>query len=58
MQPKKASTFIFTIIALIVGVALYKQVDFANATVKKPGLATVYLVTFLFSVYVIIPAAR
>ncbi len=51
---KKGFPFIPGIIAIIVGVALYKQIDFQNLTVEKPALSVVYLLTVIFCVVVIV----
>ena len=39
--------------AIIVGVALFKLVDFKNFHVEKPALAVIYLVCFIFSLWII-----
>ncbi len=54
----KTSSFIFTIIAVILGVTLYKQFDSNTFRFKNNALALVYLVTFVFSVVVIIRNRR
>lgn len=46
--------FTFSIIAIIVGVALWKLIDFQQFRVEKPALAVVYFITFVFSIYVIV----
>lgn len=51
---KKGFPFIIGIIAIIVGVALYKQIDFQNFKVEKPALSVVYLLTVIFCVVVIV----
>lgn len=48
---QNGGTFFFGIIAVILGVALFKQFDFENLTYPKPWLGVVYLITFLVSVY-------
>lgn len=53
MKNKKAPIFTLTIVAIIVGVALYRQFDFQTQTFEKPALAIVYAVTFVFSLTVI-----
>ena len=58
MENNKPSSFIFIIIAIIVGVALYKQFDFQTLKFEKPALAIVYLITFIFSITIIIKNAR
>jgi hypothetical protein len=54
MENNKPSSFIFIIVALILGSALYKHFDFQNLKFEKPALDTVYLITFVVSVYFII----
>lgn len=53
MQKDKAPIFMLTIVAIIVGSALYKQIDFENFTVEKKALSAIYFVTFAFSVFVL-----
>ena len=54
MENRKAPLFTMSIVAIIVGVALYKQIDFTTMTVEKPALAILYAVTFLFAVSVLV----
>ncbi len=54
MENKQASSFIFGIIAIIVGSALYKEFDFENLKFKNIGLGIIYLVVFAFSVYILV----
>lgn len=54
MENKKGSSFILIILAIIIGVALYKQIDFQNFTVEKPALSIVYLITLIFCIVAII----
>lgn len=54
MKKSKAPVFTLWIVALIVGVALYKQFDFDSLRFKNTALAIIYMVTFMFAVYVII----
>jgi len=54
MENKKPITFIFWVIAIILGVTLYKQFDFQNLKFEKPALAVVYIIVFVFSVFVLI----
>lgn len=53
MDDKKASKFVFSIIAIILGITLYKQFDFANLKFEKPALAVVYFIVFIFSIYIL-----
>jgi hypothetical protein len=54
MENKKGINFFFAIIAIILGVVIYKQFDVENLRFEKPVLATVYIVTFLFSIFFLI----
>lgn len=54
MENRKAPIFTMIIVAIIVGVALYKQIDFNTMTVEKPALAILYAITFLFAVAVLV----
>lgn len=57
MENRKAPVFTFSIIAIILGVTLYKQFDFNNLKFEKPALATVYIIVFLVSIYILIKNA-
>lgn len=54
MENSKVPLFTMSIVAIIVGAALYKQIDFKTMTVEKPALSILYAVTFLFAVAVLI----
>ena len=54
MDNKKGPSFVFIIIAIILGVALYKDFDFETQAFKKPALAIVYFIAFAFSVFILI----
>ncbi|WP_199141231.1 hypothetical protein [Pedobacter sp. ASV12] len=58
MEKKKASSFIFGVIAIILGCTLWKQFDFENLQFEHTGLAVIYAITFAFSVYVLIKNYR
>jgi hypothetical protein len=58
MGNNKAPVFTLTIVSIIVGVSLFKLIDFATFKVEKPALAVVYLVTFVGSVYVLIKSRK
>jgi len=53
MENKKPITFVFWIVAIILGVTLYKQFDFKSLKFENPVLAVVYFFVFAFSVYYI-----
>ncbi|KRB56351.1 hypothetical protein [Flavobacterium sp. Root186] len=50
--------FTFTIVAIILVAALYKQFDFETLKFEKPALAIVYSIVFVFSVIVLIKNFR
>lgn len=50
MKYKIVPNIIAVLLALIIGVALFKQIDFLNMTVEKPVLALVYLIGFLIAI--------
>jgi hypothetical protein len=50
----KGFPLILGILAIIIGVALYKEFDFETFRFKKVGLGIVYLVTFVALVVVIV----
>lgn len=58
MENKKAPTFALSIAAIVIGVALFKQIDFQTFKVEKPALSVVYLATLVFVLYVIIKEGR
>jgi len=54
----KASVFIFSIIAIILGSTLYKQFNFETLKFEKPALAVVYIIVFVCSILVLIKNFR
>jgi len=54
MDKQKAPVFTLSIVAIIVGVALYRQFDFETLSFQKPALAVVYAITFVVAVSVLI----
>lgn len=58
MENKKGPSFILIIISTVIGVALYKQIDFQNFKVEKPALSAVYLITFAICISIIIRNSR
>ncbi len=53
-EKSKAPLFKMWVVAIILGVALYKQFDFDNLRFKNTALSVIYMATFVFVVYVII----
>ena len=58
MEKKKGPNFIMVIIAIIVGSALYKQIDFENLTVEKPTLSIIYLIVLVATVYMLVKSKK
>ncbi len=54
MNKNNTPVFFLSVVAIIVGSALYKQIDFQNFTAEKPALSAIYFVTFAFSVYALV----
>ncbi len=50
MEKKNALTFTFSVIAIILGVTLYRKFDFETLRFEKPGLAIIYIITFIISI--------
>ena len=55
---KNGFPMILGILAIIIGVALYKEFDYETFRFKKIGLGLVYLVTFVALVIVIVRSRR
>ena len=51
-------TFTLSIVAIILGVTLYKQFNFDTLTFEKPALAIVYFIVFIISVYLLIKGRK
>ncbi|MEN2488030.1 hypothetical protein AAYQ05_09555 [Flavobacterium sp. B11] len=51
-------TFVFWIVAITLGVTLYKQFDFQNLKFENPAMAVIYSIVFVFSVYYIIKNSK
>lgn len=58
MQNNKSITFVFWVIAIILGVTLFKQFDFKTLKFENPAMAVIYAIIFLFSVYYIIKNSK
>jgi len=54
MEKNKVPVFIFCIIAIILGVTLFKKFDFETLKFEHTGLAIVYLVVFICSIYLLV----
>lgn len=51
MENKKIPSFVFGVIAVILGWTLVKHFDFQNLRFQKPLLDALYLIVFVFSIY-------
>lgn len=51
MENKKVLSFTFTIVAIILGITLFKQFDFKNFKFENTGLAIVYFIGFAIAIY-------
>jgi mitochondrial fission protein ELM1 len=58
MNEQKAFPIILVILAVIIGVALFKEFDFQSLRFKKVGIGIVYLITFAGLVIVIARSRR
>jgi hypothetical protein len=58
MENKKALLYTFSIVAIILGVTLFKQFDFKNLKLQQLGLAIVYIIGFIISVYFVIKNSK
>ena len=58
IENKKGPSIIFIILAIIIGSGLWREIDFANQTVKNPALAAVYLITFAVCVSLIVKSYK
>ncbi|PBJ11852.1 hypothetical protein [Flavobacterium sp. ACN6] len=58
MENNKTLLFTFRIIAIILGVVLFKQFDFQTLKFEKPALAIVYAIVFVFSIFVLIKNSK
>jgi hypothetical protein len=58
MENNKAPIFALRVAGVIIGVALFKLIDFKNFQLENPGIGIVYLLTLIFIIYVLINNAR
>ena len=54
MKKEKGLNFVFVIVAVILGSALWKQFDFHTFNFDKPALAALYAIVFIASIYFLI----
>ncbi|MBA4155235.1 MAG: hypothetical protein C0512_12935 [Flavobacterium sp.] len=50
----KGVNFFFLMIAFILGITLFRQFNFETMSFKDPALSVIYLVTFVFSIFILI----
>jgi len=58
MEKNSALTFTLSIVAIILGVVLFKQFNFETLKFKHTGLAVIYMIVFVASVFILIKNAR
>ncbi len=58
MEQKKGTNLLFVFIAIIVGWALFRHIDFKNLKLKEPLLDTLYFIVFAVCVYLLIKGKR
>lgn len=58
MEKKKTLLFTFSVVAIILGVTLFKQFDFKNLKFEHTGLAIIYAIVFVFSIYFLIKNSK
>jgi hypothetical protein len=54
MESKNGINLFFAFIAFILGLTLYKHIDFKNFTLKDPVLDILYFIVFVISIYLIV----
>lgn len=58
MKNKRTLSLPFLIIAIILGVALFKQFDFQTLKFENWALAIVYMVALAISIYVLVTSRK
>ena len=58
MENNKALRITFSVIAIILGVTLFKQFDRETLKFENTGLAIVYIVVFIFAVFILIKSLK
>jgi len=54
MESKKGINIFFALIAFVLGLTLFKHIDFKNFSLKDPLLDILYIIVFVISIYLII----
>lgn len=58
MRNKKGQPFPLIVVAIVLGVTIYKQFHFDTLKFEQPAMAVVYILTFLMVVYFLIKNAK
>ncbi|SHM46104.1 hypothetical protein [Flavobacterium chilense] len=58
MENQKVPVFTFSIVAIILVSALYKQFDFETLKFEKPALAILYIIVLSLSISVLIKSRK
>lgn len=54
MENKKIPSFVFGVVAVILGWTLIKHFDYKNLSFQKPLLDALYLIVFVFTIYALL----
>lgn len=54
MDEKKGTNFTLLVVAFILGITLFRHFDFKTVSFKMPVLDTIFLITFVASIYMIV----
>ena len=54
MRNQRTPNFFLVIIVFILGHALFDKFDFENLKFEKPAIATIYIIVFVISIYLLI----
>jgi predicted ferric reductase len=58
MENRKTLSFTFIIVAIILASALFKQFNFETLKFKHTGLAIVYIITLVCSIYFLVKNSK
>lgn len=58
MESKNSMRLLLFGVSVILGVAIFKQIDFEQLTFKKPALVIVYIMTFVYSGFFIVKRTK
>ena len=54
MENKKGVNVVFVLMAFVLGTTVFKHFDFKTSSFKMPVLDTIFLLTFILAIYLII----